>query len=744
MSLYAELKRRNVFRVALAYLVLAWLLVQIGSVLLPTFDAPIWVMRVLVLVLAAGFVVAIVFSWVYELTPQGLKRDHEVAPDASIAHHTAKKLDVAVIALLVLAIGVAAYTHLRKAPVAPVAPPAPSTADATDARPSLAVLPFVNMSAVAENEYFSDGLTETLLNMLAQVEGLKVTARTSAFAFKGTNKDIREIATTLNVNAVLEGSVQRAGQRVRITAQLIDARDGNHLWSQSYDRTLDDLFTIQDEIAAAVAKELTRSLLGAGSTLPKVGEVGTHDSEAYDLYLRGMEKINLGSYAALPEAERRLKQAVARDPGFADARLALGRTYLQMANTGAIGHPEAAARGLPILAPLLEGEDPDPRALAYDAVLRSRESDEIFRVENRDELIAVTAAALARSPNWIDLYGLAAEVLPEEKAAQALAIIDRGLEIDPLSIALLNERGRKLVDLDRGDEALSVYARMRELAPDSVMGYQGETLLHEEQGRIVDAIYWSTRTMAVDPDDHELPAFVAQYLLVLGLTEEAEPWVRRAELLNAAGSDTQRVLIQYAERTGDAARALALSKEVLRAKRDNRRWVFGMAAIHYMTLMDEAGKLDEALAFIDQVSPSALKLPPSPPQSEFDLVVQGIVAGYLVRGADPAARKLRAENLRASMLEWAPDLDLEDNVFGAILAEMRGDRADAVKILLGELNDPGNVIWEWRMGLMRDPVLGPVTKEPAVAAAIARMEANYAAQGERYRKMVADGEIKVP
>lgn len=741
MSLYAELKRRNVFRVALAYLVLAWLLVQVASVLLPTFEAPAWVMRVLVLVLAAGFVVALVFSWVYELTPEGLKRDHEVDPNASIAHQTAKKLDVAVIVLLVLAIGVAAYSHFRKSPTTPATQ---STADATDARPSLAVLPFVNMSAVAENEYFSDGLTETLLNMLAQVEGLKVTARTSAFAFKGTNKDIREIATTLNVNAVLEGSVQRAGQRVRITAQLIDARDGTHLWSQSYDRTLDDLFIIQDEIAAAVAKELTRSLLGAGNALPTVGEVGTHDGEAYDLYLRGLAQINLGSYAALPEAERKLKQAVARDPGFADARIALGRTYLQMAGTGAIGNPEAAARGLPILAPLLEGEDPDPRALAYDAVLRSRGSGPSFMVPERDALVAATAASLARAPNWIDLYGLAAQVLPEAKAAEALAIIDRGLERDPLSIMLLDEKGRKLVELKRPDEALAVYAKMRELAPDSVMGYHGETLLHQGEGRFVDAIYWCTRTMAVDPDDHELPAFVAQDLLMLGLTEESAPWIRRAELLNASGSDTQRVLIQYAERTGDTARALALSREVLRAKRDNRRWVYGMAAIHYMTLMDDAGKLDEALAFMDQVSPGVLKLPPSPPQSEFDLVAQGIVAGFLVRGEDAAARKLRAENLRASLQQWAPEFDIEDDEVGAILAEMRGERARAVEILLGELNDPTNEIWEWRIGLLRDPVLGPVTKEPEVAAAIARMEANYAAQGERYRKLVADGEIKVP
>ena len=741
MSLYAELKRRNVFRVALAYLVLAWLLVQVASVLLPTFEAPAWVMRVLVLVLAAGFVVALVFSWVYELTPQGLKRDHEVDPDASIAHQTARKLDVAVIVLLVLAIGVATYTHFRKAPVTPATP---SVADASDARPSLAVLPFVNMSAVAENEYFSDGLTETLLNMLAQVEGLKVTARTSAFAFKGTNKDIREIATTLNVNAVLEGSVQRAGQRVRITAQLIDARDGNHLWSQSYDRTLDDLFTIQDEIAAAVAKELTRSLLGAGGAVPTVGEVGTHDGEAYDLYLRGMAQMNLGSYAALPDAERKLKQAVARDPGFADARIALGRTYLQMARTGAIGSPEAAARGLPILAPLLEGADADPRALAYAAVLRADASGLTTGVGNRDELVAVTAAALARAPNWIDLYRLAAQVLPDAKAAEALAIIDRGLERDPLSIALLDEKGRKLVELKRPDEALAVYAKMRELAPDSVMGYHGETLLHQGAGRYVDAIYWCTRTMAVDPDDHELPAFVAQDLLMLGLTEEAAPWVRRAELLNASGSDTQRVLIQYAERTGDKARALALSREILRAKRDNRRWVYGMAAIHYLTLMDEAGKLDEALAFMDQVSPGVLELPPPPPQSEFDLTAQGIVTGFLARGAQPAERKLRADALRAGIAKWAEDFDFENDVVGAILAELRGERSRAVEILIGELDDRTNEIWEWRIGLLRDPVLGPVTREPEVAAALARMEADYAAQGERYRKLVADGEIQVP
>ena len=741
MSLYAELKRRNVFRVALAYLVLAWLLVQVASVLLPTFEAPAWVMRVLVLVLAAGFVGALVFSWAYELTPEGLKRDHEVDPNASIAHQTAKKLDVAVIVLLVLAIGVAAYTHLRKAPASPTAPP---TADATDARPSLAVLPFVNMSAVAENEYFSDGLTETLLNMLAQVDGLKVTARTSAFAFKGTNKDIREIATTLNVNAVLEGSVQRAGQRVRITAQLIDARDGNHLWSQSYDRTLDDLFTIQDEIAAAVAKELTRSLLGGGDALPTVGEVGTHDSEAYDLYLRGLEQLNLASYSALPQAERHFKQAIARDPAFADARIALGRTYLLMGDTGVIGHPEAAARGRPVLAPLVAGEGADPRARAFDAMLRWGDDDRPDAGLKRSDVEAVVSAALALAPNAVELYGLLAQLLQDSRAEEALALIERGLEIDPLSMTLLNRQGRAYALARRHDEALAVYARMRELAPASVLGYHGATLLYEAEGRYADAIYWSARTQAVDPDDHELPALVAQNLLMMGLTEEAAPWVRRAERLNAAGSDTQRVVIQYAEQSGDRDRALALAQDIVRARRDNRRWVYGIAAIYYAVLMDEAGRIDEALEFLGQVSPGALDLPPPMPSTQFDQIVQAIAAGYLVRGADPAARRLRAENLRASILAQAPDFDFEHDVVGALIAEMEGDRARAAAILSRALADPRKAIWEWRVGILRDPVLGPLAKEPEVAAALAAMQARFVEEGERYRRMVADGEIKVP
>jgi TolB-like protein/thioredoxin-like negative regulator of GroEL len=741
MSLFAELRRRNVFRVALAYLVLAWLLVQVASVLLPTFDAPAWVMRVLVLVLAAGFVGAVVFSWVFELTPEGLKRDHEVDRNASITHQTAKKLDLAVIVLLVLAIGVAAFTHFRSTP-APTA--APATAEAGDARPSLAVLPFVNMSAVAENEYFSDGLTETLLNMLAQVEGLKVTARTSAFAFKGQNKDVREIAATLNVNAVLEGSVQRAGQRVRITAQLIDARDGNHLWSQSYDRTLDDLFTIQDEIAAAVAKELTRSLLGEGDA-PTVGTVGTHDREAYDAYLRGLEQANLFSFASLPEAERRFKQALARDPGFVDARIGLGTTYLRMADTGVLGGAEAAERGHSVLAPLLEDDRADPRAQAIDAILKwSGLSGPEGTGAQREAVEAVVTRAMGQAPNVVLMYGLAARVKPQSQSAEALAILDRGLQIDPLSVVLLNQRGRRLIDLGRDEEALAAFARMRELAPTSVFGTQGPMRLYERRGKYADMLYWCAKAVAADPDDHELPAHAAQYLLMMGLVAEAEPWLRRAELVNAAGSDTRRVAIQYAEQTGDRERAIALSREVLRERRDNRRFVYGVAAIYYLTLMDEAGKLDEALALIEKVSPgvTAEQLPDV--DSELDIILQGQVAGFLSRRQTQAQRKARVAHFRDYLSRVDPDFNETDDIVGAVLAAMEGDRPNAIATLVKLIGDPEKLPWEWRVGLLRDPLLGELTREPEVAAAIAKVEAGFKEQGERYRKLIADGEIEVP
>ena len=346
MSFFEELKRRNVIRVAVAYGVGAWFILQLSDVVLENISAPEWVMQTIMLILLIGFPLAVIFAWAFEMTPEGLKKEKDVDRSQSITNVTGRKLDRMIIGILTLAVG---YLLIDKLVLQDVpTPPEPAgiaateitapVEDAAESSPSVAVLPFVNMSGDKENEYFSDGLTETLLHMLAQLPDLRVAARTSSFAFKDQNKSVSDIAATLGVAHILEGSVQKSGERVRITAQLIRADDGFHVWSQNYTRPLDDIFAIQDEIANDVASALDASLL-SNSARPLRG-VETSNLTAYDSYLKGLEQQAIFSYASLSAAESHFKQALARDPSFTDARLSLARNYLLKNETGLIENQE--------------------------------------------------------------------------------------------------------------------------------------------------------------------------------------------------------------------------------------------------------------------------------------------------------------------------------------------------------------------------------------------------------------------
>ncbi len=739
-----ELKRRNVLRVAIAYLVLAWLLVQVGSVLLPTFEAPAWVMRVLVLVLAAGFVVTLVFSWVFELTPDGVKRESEIDRSQSVTTQTARKLDVAVIVLLIAAIGVAVASRGGRLKDTPAAV---AVETKRDVRPSVAVLPFVNMSALKENEYFADGLSETLLNMLAQVSGLKVAARTSAFAFKDTKTDIREIGRVLNVSTVLEGSVQRAGTRVRITAQLIDVADGSHLWSQSYDRTLEDIFAIQDEIATAVAKELTRSLMGAAeSRKPNVASPATHDSKAYDSYLRGLEQLNINSYASLPMAERLFQQSLTTDAGFDEARTALARTFFQMADTGLLTQRDAHVRGRAVLAPLIERKPPDPVALSYDAILRLRAVyDTVDEHEARRHARDTLQRAISAVPNAVELYEIAALTFrgDEKKAGEALALIERALLIDPLSMSLLAAKARQLREMKRFDESLEAFARVRELAPTSPVGYNGAALVYSQSGPYVEAVRWYARSAQVDRDDHELPAAAAQYLLVMGLPDEALPWIRRAEQLNASGSDSLRVRMLHSAHTGDRKQALQIAETVIRERRDNRRWIQGTAVIAYLTLMQEAGKLADGIALLRSEAPGVLDMPPKQPASVFDFIVLWFGTEFLADTFGDDERRARLAHFIAATKALDPEFNPDEGLDGVLPNALRGNHSRAAELWAQVLGDPGELPEEWRLAL-RSPLLAQAVKDPRVVAATAALEADFAKQAIRYRELVASGEIVVP
>jgi serine/threonine-protein kinase len=288
LSFFNELKRRHVFQVTIAYVLVAWVVLQVADVLLNNLAAPDWLFKAILAVLIAGLPVTVVVSWIFDWTPTGLQRTDEVdgvgAPNSQVVADKA----------------------------------------------SIAVLPFVNMSGDEENEYFSDGLTEELLNVLAKVEGVKVAARTSSFHFKGQTGNVGEIARRLGVATVLEGSVRKAGSRVRIAAQLINAADGYHLWSETFDRELDDIFAVQDEISAAVTDALQVTLLESEADAQLVG--GTSNTDAFQAYLLGTHHLNKGDdKRALSAAIDAFEKAVKLDPNYAKAYVGLARAWAMMA-----------------------------------------------------------------------------------------------------------------------------------------------------------------------------------------------------------------------------------------------------------------------------------------------------------------------------------------------------------------------------------------------------------------------------
>jgi TolB-like protein len=320
MSLFAELKRRNVLRVAAAYVVFSWLLLQMGDLQFDLMGLPDWSLRIVLGILILGFPVALIFAWVYELTPEGVRKESEIDPDRSITPQTGKKLDY--VTLVALA-GVVAFVLIERQgteepqPGVAEAPSPAVTEPATDpVGVSIAVLPFVNMSSDPEQDYFSDGITEELLNRLAKLPDLRVAARTSSFQFKGQNLDVANIGKTLNVDHILEGSVRKSGNRLRITAQLIAVGTGFHLWSETFERELTDVFAVQDEISSAIAAALKARLVDADGPSARSRAANV---EAFDLYLRGRHLTYQRETANLRNAIGLFERAVAIDPQFAEA-----------------------------------------------------------------------------------------------------------------------------------------------------------------------------------------------------------------------------------------------------------------------------------------------------------------------------------------------------------------------------------------------------------------------------------------
>jgi TolB-like protein len=747
MSLFKELKRRNVFRVGIAYGVTAWLLIQISDTVLPRIGLPESAVTLVIVLLLIGYVPALIFAWAFEMTPEGLKREKDVDRSQSITPTTGKKLDRMIIGIMAVVIAFLLMDRFLlqdRTAAEPATTPATAAAEPTPAEPavtdaSVAVLPFVNMSGDANNEYFSDGLTETLLHMLAQLPELRVAARTSSFAFKGQNRSIEEIAGALKVANVLEGSVQRAGNRVRVTAQLIRADDGFHVWSQNYDRTLDDIFAIQDEIANDVARALGSSLLAVNDQ-PMHG-VSTTNTMAYEHYLKGMEQQAIYSYTSLAVAEGHFKDALARDPNFAEAKMALARNYGLKMNTGLIEYPEAVAAALPLLEQVKDQFPEEPLARALELAFRTDIQNESLNFDDRNQAVTEMRTLLPYLPGdtWVREKVASILIFGQDRPEEALEVIQAGLLSDPLSPQLHSAVARAYRRLERYDEALASLQRAMELEPENPNYLSQVGDIQTDLGNLTEALLWYRRATTADPRDHELVAQLAFWFFELELTEEGDRWASRCFAMAPQTAVCKRTQLQQARAHGNDELGLKMAREMIEEDISTRRFGFAVALFSFSDLMQGQGRAKEAFDFLADQYPYLLT-PEVPPNGLKESLVRR--AGVeLMLGFAPQEETLRAMELWIRHWENASGDTYDEWDQRMWVHLIKGEFEEAAEIALADdLSRPLSDNIRWKTRYMDDPIQGVLADNPAVAARLRELDTEMAALKGEVRQMLMSPE----
>lgn len=462
MSFFAELKNRNVLRVAAAYIVVAWLVIQVVETIFPVYDLSDAAIRLVIMLLAIGLIPVVVFAWAFELTPEGFKKEKDIDRSQLTTVRTAKTLDRVIMVVLALALAYFAFdkfvlSESREASIAETARQEGRTEALVESYgdQSIAVLPFVNMSSDPEQAYFADGISEELLNLLARIPQLRVTSRSSAFAFRGDDINIPEVAEKLNVAHILEGSVRKAGNQVRITVQLIEARSDTHLWSATYDRPLDDIFAIQDDVAAKVVDQLRITLLGE---LPKAARANVF---AYALYLQAQQIISLQLADEFPKAEEMLKRALEFDPAYVDALVELMLVYSS---------------------PQIESD------------WKERDELRVLYFETRD-------SALALDPDNPKLNAvIALQMIFDNEPVAAARLLEAVLAIDPSNLKALFGSALVASDLGKFDLAIRIYEYLAERDPLNLWIHRNLGWTYLVAGRIEDALHSHAIAISLNPD----------------------------------------------------------------------------------------------------------------------------------------------------------------------------------------------------------------------------------------------------
>jgi len=485
-TFFGELKRRNVYKVAVAYVVVAWLVIQAASIFLPAFDAPPWVMKAFIIIVALCFPVALVLSWAFEITPEGIKLESEIAPNESIRRRTGRKIVGITVVLAVIAAGLLAFNLFRTKPTTPPTTAAPIT------NKSVAVLAFANLSDDKGSEYFSDGISEELLTVLQKIPGLHVAARTSAFSFKGKNATAQEIGQKLGVAYLVEGSVRKASDIVRIAARLTRADTGEQLWSENYTRNLKDVFAVQTELAQTIVGQLRGQLTGGAADPVIQAQVqaaekgGTTNVEAHQQYLQGRFYSGRYSEKSAGEAVAAYQRALELDPSFALAWAGLAQIHLwyckwspEAGRTGfdthLAGAREATARALSL-------EPNLPEALLARSEVQQFDSDWNGAAETLR-----TALALAPA-NPALLIAAGSLAMAKEDTVRGITLYREAVALDPVNPQARGFLAYNLAATGRSAEAQAEYPRVVELNPAAPWAHAGLGLSFLLEGKFDEAV----------------------------------------------------------------------------------------------------------------------------------------------------------------------------------------------------------------------------------------------------------------
>jgi TolB-like protein/Tfp pilus assembly protein PilF len=511
-NFFAELKRRNVYKVAVAYAVIAWLTIQAASIFLPAFNAPQWAMQIVILIVVIGFPIALAFSWAFEITPEGIVRESEVTANESITHHTGRKIVALTIVLAVIATGLLIFQFVRARSTSP------SAATAITNK-SIAVLPFDNLSDDKSNAYFTEGVQDEILTRLAKVSDLKVIARTSTQRFKSAPENLPDIARQLGVANILEGSVQKVGDQVRVNVQLINAMTNAHLWADIYDRKLTDIFAVESDIAKSIADTLRAKLSSSAEHV--LASRPTENPEAHELYLRGRYFWNRRTGANLQKAADYFQQAIGKDPAYALAYSGLADCHVLLPAYAELGsNPrdelpkalEAARKAVELDDTLGEAHTSLARALASDLQLPAAMSE--FK------------RAIELNPNYATAHQWFGECLQSQgHLEEALVELKRAQELDPLSLIINSVLGFALDTVGKSDEAIAQLHKTIEIDPNfaNAHGQLGNVLEHRGQLQAAIVEYEKYyNSMASDPDD--LSNLAAAYFLADRKQEAQQLW----------------------------------------------------------------------------------------------------------------------------------------------------------------------------------------------------------------------------